>query len=94
MVEVLLKLRTSFADWKPEEMVTVADSMLVSSASVMEREESMTVAPSPSVKGRVPPALLMTGAAFTVTVMPLPVRSELLTVASAPGTQRSAAAML
>ena len=31
----LEKARTSSADWKPEEMVTVADSMLVSSASVM-----------------------------------------------------------
>ena len=89
-----VKARTSSEDWKPEEMVTVADSMLVSSASVMVREESMTVAPSPSVKARVPPVLPMTGAEFTLTVMPLPVRSELLTVASAPGTQRSAAAML
>ena len=33
--EVSVKARTSSADWKPEEMVTVADSMLVSSASVM-----------------------------------------------------------
>ena len=41
--------RTSAADWKPEDMVMVADSMLVSSASVMVREASITVAPSPSV---------------------------------------------
>ena len=34
---VLEKARTSSADWKPEEMVTVADSMLVSSTSVMVR---------------------------------------------------------
>ena len=69
MAEVLLKLRTSSADWKPEEMVTVADSMLVSSSSEMEREESMTVAPSPSVKARVPPALLMTGASLTAVMV-------------------------
>ena len=42
--------RTSSEDLKPSEMLIVADSMLVSSTSVMVRDESMTVAPSPSVK--------------------------------------------
>ena len=52
----VLKARTSSEVWKPEEMVTVADSMLVSSTSVKERVESMTEAPSFSVKARVAPA--------------------------------------
>ena len=61
IAEVSEKARTSSADWKPEEMVTVADSMLVSSASVIVREESMTVAPSPSVNARVLPAPVSVG---------------------------------
>ena len=78
IAEVLEKARTSSADWKPEEMVTVADSMLESSASVMVREESMTVAPSPSVKARVAEAPEMTGASLTaVTVMVEVVADEL-----------------
>ena len=38
--------QTSSEIGRPEEMVMVADSMLVSSASEMEVEVSMTVAPS------------------------------------------------
>ena len=74
--EVSEKARTSSADWKPEEMVTVADSMLVSSSSEMEREESMTVAPSPSVKARVPPALPVTGASLTAEMVMVEVMAE------------------
>ena len=72
----LEKARTSSADWKPEEMVTVADSMLVSSASVMVREESMTVAPSPSEKARVPEAPEMTGASFAAATEMVEVAAE------------------
>ena len=51
-------------------MVTVADSMLVSSASEMVRVESMTEAPSFSVKARVPAASETVGASLTAaTVM-------------------------
>ena len=74
---VLEKARTSSEDWKPEEMVTVADSMFVSSASVMVREESMTVAPSPSVKARVPEASPeMTGASFAAATEMVEVAAE------------------
>ena len=57
--------RTSSADWKPEEIVTVADSKLVSSESVLERLESMTEAPSFSEKARVPLAADKTGTSLT-----------------------------
>ena len=67
--EVSEKARTSSADWKPEEMVMVADSMLVSSASVMVREESITVAPSPSVKASMLPALVVMGASLTAVMV-------------------------
>ena len=53
MAEVSEKARTSSADWKPEEMVTVADSMLVSSASEMVREESILFANVPSMPARI-----------------------------------------
>ena len=69
IAEVSEKARTSSADWKPEKMVTVADSMLVSSASVMVRDESMTVAPSPSVKASVLPAPVVTGASLTAVMV-------------------------
>ena len=59
------KARTSSEDWKPEEMVTVADSRLVSSTSASVRESSMTVAPWPSVKARVPEAPVVVGASLT-----------------------------
>ena len=57
-------------------MVTVADSRSVSSTSVMVRAASITLAASPSVKFRVPPAV-MAGASLTaVTVTFLvPVRA-------------------
>ena len=42
--------------------MTVADSMLVSSASVIVSEGSIGVAPSPSVKARVPAASETVGA--------------------------------
>ena len=61
---VLEKARTSCEDWKPEEMETVADSRFVSSTSASVREASMTVAPWPSVKERVPEAPEMVGASF------------------------------
>ena len=46
---VSVKARTSSDDWKPEEMVMVAELMLVSSTSVMVRFASMTFRPSFSV---------------------------------------------
>ena len=59
---VLEKARTSSADWKPLEMVTMASWMLVSSSSVMVREFSINLAVSFSVYSSVPPAPEMTGA--------------------------------
>ena len=65
------KARTSSEETKvPPEMETVADSRLVSSTSASVREASMTVAPWPSVKERVPEAPEMVGASLTaLTVM-------------------------
>ena len=54
--------RTSSADWKPEEIVIVADSMLVSSKSVIVKLSSITVAPSFSVKASMPAASEIAGA--------------------------------
>ena len=50
-------------------MEIVADAMLVSSSSVMVREDSITEAPSFSVKARVPEAPEISGASFAATVM-------------------------
>ena len=82
IAEVLEKARTSSADWKPEEMVTVADSMLESSISVMVREESMTLAPSPSAKARVAEAPEITGASFAAATEMVEVAADELTVPS------------
>jgi hypothetical protein len=49
----------------------VADSMLESSASVMVREESMIVAPSPSEKAREAEAPEMTGASLSAVTVKL-----------------------
>ena len=46
---VSVKARTSSDDWKPEEMVTVAEAILASSSSVMVSSASMTFGPSFSV---------------------------------------------
>ena len=56
--------RISSADWYPDEIVIVADSILVSSPSVMLKDESITVAPSFSLKASVPLAPVMTGASL------------------------------
>ena len=49
IADISAKARISSAETYPSEMETVADSMLVSSASVMVMEESMTEAASFSV---------------------------------------------
>ena len=54
----------------------MADSMLESSASVMVREESMIVAPLPSVKARVAEAPAMTGASLTAATLMVEVTAE------------------
>ena len=73
----LEKARTSCEETKvPPEMETVADSRFVSSTSVMVREESMTVAPSPSEKARVPPAPEITGASLAAATEMVEVAAE------------------
>ena len=76
------KARTSSEDWKPEEMVTVADSRLVSSTSARVREASMTEAPSPSEKARVPEASEMVGASFAALTEMVEVAAEEFAVPS------------
>ena len=78
----LVKARTSSADWKPEEMVMVAESMLVSSTSVMVSSASMALAPSFSVKASVPPAPVRTGASLTEVRLMVEVTAEELSVPS------------
>jgi hypothetical protein len=60
--------RISSAATNPEEIETVADSILVSSASASVSAASIAVAPSPSVKARVPEASERAGATFTANV--------------------------
>ena len=80
--EVSEKARTSSEDWKPEEMVTVADARFVSSTSARVREPSMTVAPWPSVKERVPEAPEMVGASFAALTEMVEVAAEEFAVPS------------
>ena len=64
IVDVSVKAMMSSVETYPLEMEMMADSMFVSSASVMERDESITELPSFSVKSRVPLAPDKTGSSF------------------------------
>ena len=59
ITDVSTKVRISSAEIYPSEMETMAESILVSSSSVMVIDESITESPSFSVKVRLPlPSLL------------------------------------
>ena len=74
---VLEKARTSSEETKvPPEMETVADSRFVSSTSASVSEASMTVAPWPSVKERVPEASEMVGASLAALTEMVEVAAE------------------
>ena len=65
ITDVSTKVRISSAEIYPSEMETMAESILVSSSSVMVIDESITESPSFSVKVRLPLASDMTGASLT-----------------------------
>ena len=69
MPEAAVNDSTSSALTKPPLIVTVADSMLVPSTSVIVRLLSITAAASPSVTAGVLPAPDMTGASFTAWIV-------------------------